>query len=76
LLIIILVLVLAAVGAVVRRWLQRRLSGTLGGQVQARVLAGLPAVPRIEELGNRPAWVVRVNPHHDPVVQRIEETHR
>ena len=76
LLIIILVLVLTAVGAVVRRWLQRKLPGTLGGQVQARVLAGLPAVPRIEELGNRSAWVVRVNPQHDPIVQRIEEAHR
>jgi len=75
-LLLVLVLVAAAVAVAVRRWLQRRLPGALGGQVQTRVLAGLPTTPRIEELGNRSAWVVRINPHHDPVVQRIEETNR
>jgi hypothetical protein len=75
-LLIVLVLVAAAVAAAVRRWLHQRLPGTLAGQVQARVLVGLPAAPGIEELANRSAWVVRINPHHDPVAQRIEETHR
>jgi hypothetical protein len=75
-LLVVLVLVAAALAVAVGRWLQRRLPGTLGGQVQARVLAGLPATPRIEKLGNRSAWVVRISPHHDPVAQRIEETDR
>ncbi len=75
-LLVVLVLVGAAVAVAVRQGLHRRLPGTLAGQVQARMLAGLPAAPRIEELGNRSAWVVRISPHHDPVAQRIEETHR
>jgi hypothetical protein len=45
-------------------------------QVQARVRPGPPATPRIEQIGERPAWVLRIDPHRDRATERIEEIHR
>jgi LPXTG-motif cell wall-anchored protein len=74
-LVLVLVLVLLALtAALVGRRSRRRPRPP--ERVQARLRDGPAAAPRIEQLSERPAWVLRIDPHHDRATERVEEMQR
>ena len=45
-------------------------------RVQLRLRNGPVAAPRIEQISERPAWVLRIDPHHGRATERVEEMQR
>jgi hypothetical protein len=74
-LLVLLVLVLLAVAAALVGQRSRRRPRPRE-RVQARLRDGPPPVPRIEQLSERPAWVLRIDPHRDRTTERVEEMQR
>jgi hypothetical protein len=70
LVLVLLVLIAALVGRSSRRRPRPR------ERVQARLREGPPPVPRIEQISERPAWAIRIEPHRDRATERVEEMQR
>ncbi len=69
----VIILLIALVAVAAGGWLRLRSRLAPAGHVQARLRGHVVAAPQMQDLGDRPAWVVRFEPRHHPVAPRIEE---
>lgn len=74
LLVILVLVLLALIAALVGRRSRRRPRPR--ERVQARLRDGPSPMPRMEPISERPAWVLRIEPHRDRAFERVEEIQR
>ncbi len=71
---LVIILLIALVAVAAGGWLRLRPRQAPAGRVEARLRGHtIAASPQLQDLGDRPALVVRFEPHHQPVAPRIEE---